>query len=140
MYQVQKPTRRSLWTADHSIKRGKVNDINDVNALSECFNNVCICGAAIDANTLQDINVVNNATNVTCDYEIIHPSSSSLQKVEDVLSSSSSLSSILNEKEDVIELLMDVASQSKATFSNSLNAMLRKLDYVRQQVSPKNEQ
>lgn len=55
-------------------------------------------------------------------------------------SSSSSSSSILNEKEDVMELLMDVASQSKATFSNSLNVLLRKLNRVRYQVSPKNKQ
>ena len=40
----------------------------------------------------------------------------------------------------MIELLMDVTSQSKTTFSNSLNALLRKLNRVRYQVSPKNKQ
>ena len=72
--------KRSFWIADNFMKRGKVNDVNDVNALSEYFNNFFIYGAAKYTNPLQDNNVINNDANVMCDYEIIHlrPSSSSL--------------------------------------------------------------
>ena len=61
-----------------------------VNVLSEHFNNIHSHGAAKHTNTLQDNNVINNATNAIAsfkhdtntnyDYEIIHPSSSSAQK------------------------------------------------------------
>jgi len=41
---------------------------------------------------------------------------------------------------DAMELLVDLTSQTKATFSNSLNVLLRKLNRVRDQVTPKNKQ
>ena len=50
------------------MKRGRVNDVNDANASSECFNDVHAHRSAKHTNTLQDDNVANNATNVVCDY------------------------------------------------------------------------